>query len=437
MSAKTDKLHAASLWMAAMSKPAATQFKALAAVLADDIAISSRSGKDEVLEWLGSWPGKSLIRTGTWLEPAVDGDEVHVKCMFDKKAAYYAGELTLSVDGDGIIRKASMLVLPAPQPLGGAIQRVWGPRRAVERLPDHLADAHGITARKTTQLDNGVFKVETKDDGPLVVRVFPADRPVAEVKGDAAVLGFLEQREFPAERCVAPVSTFEGQGVLVTGFVPGKQPTATLRNASAMAGLLGRLHALKGAPKAVKREAGGLHLYSAGTSIRSEIDTAIRSLEAGAFRGTDKRYDALMVALHEADDFAGLPVALSHPDFHFKNMVATKDDLVPIDWAGAGTAPRVLALGFLLFYGSLVQTGWDPKRVGAIVASYLEHVPITDDEVDHLAGAMLHRMLIHEVYGWCVGMASQRKPGPAKEWPTNAPMCEAIAERVRGLIQRR
>lgn len=431
-----DALHAATLWTAAMSKPAATQLKALASVLTDDIAVGSTvSGKEEVLAWLGSWPGKSMIRTGTWLEPAVAGDEVHVTCMFDKKAAYYAAELTLSVDRGGLIRKASMVVLPAPQPLGGAIHRVWGPRRALDRLPEHLADAYGITARKTTQLDNGVLKVETKDDGPLVVRVFPTDRPVAETKGDAAVLGFLEQQGFPAERSVAPVSVFEGQPVLVTGFVAGKQAAPTLRNVSAMGGLLGRLHALEGGPKAVKRKAGGLHLYTADTSIRGEIDTAIRCLEAGAFRGTDKRYEALMVALHEADDFAGLPTALSHPDFHFKNIVATKDELVPIDWAGAGTAPRVLALGFLLFYGSLAQTatGWDPKRVDAMMAGYLEHVPVTGNEVDHLAGAMLHRMLVHEAYGWCVGMASQRKPDPAREWPTNASMCEAIAEHVRML----
>ena len=88
------------------------------------------------------------------------------------------------------------------------------------------------------------------------------------------------------------------------------------------------------------------------------------------------------------------------------------------------------------WHGSLIEGGWDPKRVDAMVASYLEHVAITDDEVDHLAGAMLHRMLIHETYGWCVAMANRQKPGKAKEWPTNATMCEAIAERVRGLTQR-
>lgn len=325
--------------MDAMSKPGATELKALATVLAEDVSLRGHAGKDEVLNWIKSWPGKSLFRTGSWREPSVVGDQVRVTCMFDSKAAYYSGELTLSFDRDGRIAKPSLVVLPAPEPLGGVINRVWGPRRSLDQLTDHLGDSYGITVRSTTPLDNGVLKVETKDAGRLVARVFPADRPVAEVEGDAAILGFLEKQGFPAERCAGPVSVLDGQGLLLTHFVEGKQPAATSGNAAAMAGLLGRLHTLKGGPKAARRDSGGLHLYSADTTVRSELDTAVRSLEAGAFRGTDKKYDALRVALLEADDFAGLPAALSHPDFHFKNMVATTKAIVPIDWAGVGKAP--------------------------------------------------------------------------------------------------
>lgn len=431
VSSKSDKVRAATLWMEAMSKPGATQLKALAPVVAEHVAMVTRSGRSEVLEWMRSWPGKSMIRTGTWLEPAVVGGEVRVTCMFDAKAAYHRGELTLSFDADGIITNAAFVVSPAPEPLGGVILRVWGPRRGLDRLPDHLVATYGVEVKTTTALDNGVIKVDSRQHGRLVARVFPGDRPVAEVEGDAAVLTFLEKQGFPAERCAGPVSVLDGQPVLLTHFVEGKQPVATLRNATAMAGLLGRLHALKGGPKAARREAGGLHLYSADTTIESEVNTALACLEVAASRGTDQRYEKLRLALLEADDFAGLPTALSHPDVGFKNTIATKEALVPIDWAGVGKAPRVLALGMLLFYGSLAKAGWDPKRVDAMLAAYREHVDVTGDEVDHLATAMQHRMLIHETYAWCLAKAQRRTFTSMGEWPQQIPTTEAIADHVR------
>lgn len=431
MSSKNDKLRAATFWMDAMSNPSATQLKALAPVVADDIDMASRAGKDVVLEWMKSWPGKSLIRTGTWLEPAVVRDEVRVTCMFDEKAAYHHGELTLSFDAQGLITRASLVVSPAPEPLGSVILRVWGPRRSLDRLPDHLAATYGIEAKTTVPLDNGVLRVETSDHGRLVVRVFPAHRPVDEVKGDAAVLAFLEAQGFPAERRAGPVSILDGQGVLLTHFVEGKQPAATSRNAVAMADLLGRLHALEGGPKAARRESGGMHLYSADTSVESETNTAIACLEVAASRGADNKYEKLRLALLESDDFAGLPTALSHPDFHFKNTVAAKDGLVPIDWAGVGKAPRVLALAVLLFYGSQTKTGWDSKRVDAMLSAYGEHIDVTDDELDHLASAMQHRMLIHETYAWSVAKAQRRTFTSMGEWPKQIPTCEAMASYVR------
>ena len=52
-------------------------------------------------------------------------------------------------------------------------------------------------------------------------RVFPPRRPRSGVEGDAAILRFLEEHDFPAERLAVDdaVSDFEGRSVLVTEFV--------------------------------------------------------------------------------------------------------------------------------------------------------------------------------------------------------------------------
>lgn len=413
--------------MDAMSKPGATQTKALSEVMASDFATATLKSKADTLAWFGTWPGKSLFRTGTWGKPVVDGGTVTAVCMFDAKAAYHRGIVRLTLGKDGLIRRAVIEVRAAPEPLGGVIHRVWGPRVGLDRLPDHLAETYGVTVKMMTRLDNGVLQVDRAKGAPWVVRVFPSDRPLADVRGDAAILRFLEEQDYPAERCLEDVSSFEGQGVLVTGFVKGKMADATAATWTKLAGMLGRLHALKGGPKAVKRNAGGLHLYTVDSTVRSEIDIARACLEAGSFRGTDKTWTALRDALANADDFASLPRGLSHPDFHVKNIVSASGALVPIDWAGAGHAPRVLSLGPVLFYGAVTPNGWSPKRVNAMAAAYGEHIQPTAAELDQLAEAMKHRMIIHETYSWCAGMATRRKPGSFKEWPHYNQTCDAIA----------
>lgn len=426
------KRSAALLWMAAMSKPTATQLKALHAVVVDDIAIAGagQDGRDAALKWLAVWPGKAMFRTGEWGEPEAEGDLICATCMFDSRAAYHGATLTLGFNAQHLISSAQLVVRAAPEPLGGVINRVWGARKGLDQLPEHLSKSYGINVKKVTKLDNGVMRVDRGDGAPWVARVFPADRPPTEVKGDAAVLQFLGSRDYPAERCAGEVTTHHGQGVLITEFIKGQQPSSTLANVRQMADLLGRLHALKGGPKATKRPSGGLHLYTADPSVQGEIDMANACLEAGAFRGTDKRYELLAKGLKDADAFSALPAALTHPDFHPKNTIAGPDGLVPIDWAGAGQGPRILAFATLLFYGSLSAKGWEPKKVDAILDSYIEHVSPTAPEIDRLAEAMQLRMLIHETYSWCSGMAMQRKPASRKDWPDNDKTCVAIAEHV-------
>src|SRR5258707_13056964 len=75
-----------------------------------------------------------------------------------------------------------------------------------ERLLAHLRDRYGIDPVAATKLSvhkTYVFRIDRKDGDPWVARAFPPARPRAGVEGDAAILGFLERQEYPAERLAA------------------------------------------------------------------------------------------------------------------------------------------------------------------------------------------------------------------------------------------
>jgi Ser/Thr protein kinase RdoA (MazF antagonist) len=275
-----------------------------------------------------------------------------------------------------------------------------------------------------------VFRIDLAKGGPWVARVFPPDRPVADVEADAAVLRFLESKDFPAERCVADVSEYEGQGVLVTGFLAGTKPKPSAPVQSKLGDLVGRLHAMTGLPKAARRDAGALHLYTMDCTVRSEIDTARASLDAAAFRGKDKTWEALYEAIQSADDFATLPKALMHPDPGAVNAISSGSKVALIDWAGAGSGPRILGLGLLLVAATAGKT-FNREWTDAIMRAYTKHVRLKPAELERLEEAIAHRLLIHEIYSWGVGMATQRKPGSRKDWPHNDEGIAKMADHIR------
>ena len=118
-----------------------------------------------------------------------------------------------------------------------------------ERLLVHLRDRYGIDPVAATKLSvhkTYVFRIDRNDGSPWVARAFPPARPRAGVEGDAAILGFLERQDYPAERLAADdaVSDFDGSAVLVTRFVDGARLPDGAAKFAMMGELLGRLHAL-------------------------------------------------------------------------------------------------------------------------------------------------------------------------------------------------
>src|SRR5262249_60211735 len=79
-------------------------------------------------------------------------------------------------------------------------------------------------------------------------------------------------------------------------------------------------------------------------------------------------------------------------------------DLVPIDWTGAGSGPRVHALAFLLL-SAISQSRWNARgsRVDAVIEGYRRHVTLREEEYAVLAAAMPLHILVRDCGEYCMG----------------------------------
>ena len=282
---------------------------------------------------------------------------------------------------------------------------------AGDRLLVHLRDRYGVDATTATKLSvhkTYVFRIDRNDGSPWIARAFPPARPRTGVEGDAAILRFLEQHGYPAERLAVDdaVSDFEGSAVLVTRFVEGGQlPDGTAKFAM-MGELLGRLHALPiddsvsrpgGASGEDPRHEGAPRQdLLAALAFLDAVDTKVPAAER-------ERFERLRAKVRSADDGAGLPEALLHgnllhaPD----HAVLSEEGAVAINWKAAGRGPRLADFAYLIW-----GTGaWNPRRpdqerIDAAVSAYRRHVEPTDDELDRLEAVMFIRTLYLVCFGY-------------------------------------
>lgn len=261
-------------------------------------------------------------------------------------------------------------------------------RTGIDRLAGHLAQTYDWDVVSTTQLDGGVFRIDTGGAGSFVARVFPAARPLAAAETDAAVLAFVADHDYPAERVVEPaVSVHDAQPVLVTRFVDGTnlRGDASPATFGRLGTLLGALHTLPDRPWPA---GGGWHSLSVHGGGRDADVAALRALLADvASRATtvdQAALETLRSELASLDVGDGLPRALTHPDFATPNAIRAPDGgLVLVDWTGAGAAPRIQSLGLLL-----ACTGGNPLLVDAVMRGYRQHVTLEAEERERLPDAI-------------------------------------------------
>jgi Ser/Thr protein kinase RdoA (MazF antagonist) len=280
-----------------------------------------------------------------------------------------------------------------------------------ERLLAHLRGRYDIDPVAATKLSvhkTYVFRIDRGDGGPWVARAFPPARPRAGVEGDAAILRFLEQQDYPAERLAVEdaVSDFDGSAVLVTRFVEGVQLPDGAPKFALMGELLGRLHALPydeasdrpggASGEDPSREGTPRQDLLAALSFLDAVDTKVAAAERD-------RFEQLRDQVRSADDGHGLPEGLLHgnllhaPD----HAILSEQRPVAINWKASGRGPRLADLAYLIW-----GTGsWNPRRpnqrrIDAAVSAYRRHVELTPDELDRLEAIMYVRTLYLACFGY-------------------------------------
>lgn len=306
-----------------------------------------------------------------------------------------------------------------------------------EALRTHLLDRYGFHARTLFTFDQDVVLLR-RDDGPnWVARVFPPRRPFAAVAGDAAILDWLATQGYPAERCAdaQPVSVLDDETVLVTeavGAVPRAERRVTIKDAGGIRGLgelLGRLHTLplQPEPAALHRAGGAWHHMTEGGPA-DELRAAGSWLEAAEAQASVRdlvHLGRLADALEAVDACEGLPEALIHPDFVLANVVATPEPgMVLVDWAGAGSGPRLWSLAFLLW----AEGFKDLRRVDLAIAGYRRHVQLEEAELERLEAAIAARPLVFDI--WRLHQGSRGAEDAAQSAAESRKLARAIAERA-------
>lgn len=267
-----------------------------------------------------------------------------------------------------------------------------------EHLLAHIRDHHRIDAISATRISQHktyVFRIDRADGDPWIARAFPPARPQSGVEGDAAILRFLEQQDFPAERLAVEdaVSDFGGSKVLVTRFVEHKPFPDVGTKLGMMGDLLGRLHALP-LTETVSRPGGasGEDPTHEG-SPRQDLLAALAFLDAVDTKvppSERERFEHLRELVLSADDGDGLPEALLHGNLLHNpdHALLTEEGPVGINWKSAGRGPRLADFAWLMW-----GTWRDPALIDAAVNGYRRHIDLTDEEFDRLEGLMYLRPL--------------------------------------------
>ena len=297
------------------------------------------------------------------------------------------------------------------------MRAVYGPRGA-EDIATHLSASYGVEVSGTEPLDNGVFRVERADQEDWVARVFLPERGESRVRHDADLLRTLENEGLPAERLAAeePVTLMGDRPVLVTRFIPGKNPGKSKRDLVAVADTLGRLLTL--APPSTD-PGGSLHhvpgyegLPSEDLRLAADLLDDLDPADVGKGREV---FAALREVVEGADDLSDLPRGLIHPDPAAVNQILSADKTVQlIDWSGAGVGPRLYSIAQVLDQSATAK-GHDRTKLAAAVAAFSAHVTLTEDEVTRLGAASRIRILWLAAWNLWVKVV-RGKPLEGTEW---------------------
>jgi Ser/Thr protein kinase RdoA (MazF antagonist) len=152
-------------------------------------------------------------------------------------------------------------------------------------------------------------------------------------------------------------------------------------------------------------------------------------------------YDRILAALRGVHDCEDLPKVIIHNDCHPGNAVQTADGtVVLIDWEGAGWAPAVIDIGFLLVSCD-TESPWTPHfdpdsaRVRAVIDGYCRYHLPAPAELDRLVDTMRFRTIVYGVVCFAEAIAEHGQRDDDTWWRPRYEAADELATRARALFE--
>jgi len=267
-------------------------------------------------------------------------------------------------------------------------------RARVRRLLSDCYTQESLTLRPLrSAVERSVYRVRRTCAPDWVLRIDRGERAWSDTMDRAAVLLFLNEYGYPAPEVVPtvtgkPAVRVDGESILVTSFVPGKEGRYTPTQLYLLAESVAKLHALD----LDDRDLNSLPetQWRPEAELRDAIQLLI-DLEPVVPKHLCAWHARLLCALRPLDGLGDAPRAVMHTDISPANAIFTEREVVLIDWDGAGLGPAFYDLAWLLASADGDGCGgfWpDASRIEAIISGYTKHRVLSRPERELLSDAV-------------------------------------------------
>ena len=226
--------------------------------------------------------------------------------------------------------------------------------------------------------------------------------------------------------------------LLITRFVGGVSVDYSSSDLYLLGNTLGKLHALSIVdapmlPKAEMLPASELaYVWSELIKVADRIPKVLQPY-----------YNILAEAIHTLNRCESAPLVVIHNDCHPGNAIRiSSEEVLLIDWYGAGLGPAVIDGGFLLVsceipYLGLSSLSPGEDRMAAIIDGYCQSSILTSMELDLLPDAIRFRSLVYGAVSFANAISKREaKPYDSQWWWMRYTGADEIAARARARFEK-
>ena len=135
-----------------------------------------------------------------------------------------------------------------------------------------------------------------------------------------------------------------------------------------------------------------------------------------------QQYDILANAIHTLNRCENAPLVVIHNDCHPGNAIrVSSNEILLIDWQGAGLGPAVIDVGFLLAsceipFQGIASIDLTQERIPAIIEGYCQYHTLASTELDLLPDAIRFRALVYGAVSFANALSKHEAERYDSEW---------------------